>query len=74
MSKFEQMLTNYINEKHNQDECAGFIDGFEKAVEVILEELDGQYVEVTDTYFVESSINIGINRAKSVIKKLIDEK
>jgi hypothetical protein len=74
MSKFEQIFTNYINEKHNQDKCAGFIDGFEKAIEVILEDLNNQYVEVKDAYFVESSINIGINRAKSVIQEFSSEK
>lgn len=28
-------LTEYIYEKHNQDKCLGFIDGFEKAIQAL---------------------------------------
>ncbi len=28
-------VENYVNEKHNQDRCVGFIDGYEKALENI---------------------------------------
>lgn len=30
-------LRNYINEKHTQEECAGFIDGYEKCLEDLSE-------------------------------------
>ena len=30
--EFEIQLTCYMLEKHTQDECAGFIDGFKKAL------------------------------------------
>ena len=28
-------LNDYINEKHTQEECSGFIDGFEKAIDLV---------------------------------------
>lgn len=28
-------LTDYTNKKHSQEECSGFIDGFEKACQLI---------------------------------------
>lgn len=28
-------LRSYINKKHNQDECIGFVDGFERACDLI---------------------------------------
>jgi hypothetical protein len=31
-------LENYIREKHNQDRCMGFIDGYEAATKVYTEE------------------------------------
>lgn len=34
--KLPEELTKYIKKKHNQDRCNGFIDGFEKACELIL--------------------------------------
>jgi hypothetical protein len=52
---------------------AAYEDGLHKATEIILNGLNEKYVEVTDTQFVESSINIGVNRAKSVIKNFIGE-
>jgi hypothetical protein len=30
MTPKEEAVTNYVREKHNQDECSGFIDGYEK--------------------------------------------
>ena len=30
MTPKEKAVTNYVREKHNQDECVGFIDGYEK--------------------------------------------
>lgn len=30
MTPKEKALDNYIREKHNQYECVGFIDGYEK--------------------------------------------
>lgn len=36
----EAWVANYIKEKHNSDECVGFIDGVEKAVDVISKNLD----------------------------------
>lgn len=33
--ELEIALTCYITEKHNQDRCTGFIEGFKKAAEVI---------------------------------------
>jgi len=32
--ELEIALTSYIALKHNQDECAGFIDGFKAALEI----------------------------------------
>lgn len=32
MKNKENALTDYINEKHTQEECIGFIDGFDKGV------------------------------------------
>lgn len=31
----EALITNYIKEKHSQDECSGFIDGVHKTMELI---------------------------------------
>jgi len=31
LNKKQKALDNYIRCKHNQDECSGFIDGYEKA-------------------------------------------
>jgi hypothetical protein len=31
----EELVSNYIKEKHNQDECIGFIDGLNKALELV---------------------------------------
>ena len=31
----EAAINAYIKEKHNQDECIGFIDGFEKAMSLV---------------------------------------
>lgn len=33
MSLKEKSVNDYIKEKHNQDECSGFIDGYDKGVE-----------------------------------------
>lgn len=35
MTPKEKALDKYIREKHNQDECVGFIDGYEKCKEDI---------------------------------------
>lgn len=32
--ELEKELTVFINEKHTQEECTGFISGFEKAIEL----------------------------------------
>ena len=31
----EALISNYVKQKHNQDECIGFIDGVEKLMELI---------------------------------------
>ena len=31
----EAWVSNYVKEKHTQDECIGFIDGVEKALDVV---------------------------------------
>jgi len=31
----EEILQKYINEKHNTDECSGFIDGINATIELI---------------------------------------
>ena len=31
----EALISNYVNQKHNQDECIGFIDGVQKVMELI---------------------------------------
>lgn len=33
MTKKEKAVDNYIREKHTQEECIGFIDGYEKSQE-----------------------------------------
>ena len=33
--KLASELTNYVKRRHNQDECLGFSDGFEKAADLI---------------------------------------
>lgn len=43
--KREKALQQYVKERHNQDECIGFIDGYEKAIrdvkaEVIIDLLE----------------------------------
>lgn len=32
----EALLTKYVKERHNQDECIGFIDGMNAAIELII--------------------------------------
>jgi hypothetical protein len=39
LSKLQSELQKYIDKKHNQDECSGFIDGFERACELIQENI-----------------------------------
>jgi hypothetical protein len=34
LSYLQYELTHYIDKKHNQDQCSGFIDGFERACEL----------------------------------------
>jgi hypothetical protein len=36
----EAWVSNYVNEKHTQDECIGFIDGVEKALGVVNKNFD----------------------------------
>lgn len=31
----EALVNNYVKEKHNADECIGFIDGIEKTLELV---------------------------------------
>lgn len=31
----EQLISNYIKEGHSTDECIGFIDGFQKSMEMV---------------------------------------
>ena len=31
----EALVSNYVKEKHNADECLGFIDGLNKALELV---------------------------------------
>ena len=38
-------LTEYIYEKHNQDKCLGFIDGFEKAIQALSQ---SEWISVED--------------------------
>lgn len=41
----EQLLNDYIKDKHNQDECIGFIDGMDALIKV-LEEMDsGMFIK-----------------------------
>lgn len=35
-------LTEYINERHTQEECTGFIDGFKKALEELSNPISGE--------------------------------
>ena len=39
MTPKEKALDNYIREKHNQYECVGFIDGYEKCQEDMADKL-----------------------------------
>jgi len=34
LSNLQSELQKYIDKKHNQDECSGFVDGFERACEL----------------------------------------
>ena len=36
----EAWVSNYVKEKHTQDECIGFIDGVEKALDVVSKNFD----------------------------------
>lgn len=36
----EAWVSNYVKEKHTQDECIGFIDGVEKALDVVNKNFD----------------------------------
>ena len=38
MTPKEKAVTNYVREKHNQDECVGFIDGYEKCQQDMADE------------------------------------
>ena len=39
MTPKEKAVDNYIREKHNQDECIGFIDGYTQCQEDMADEL-----------------------------------
>jgi hypothetical protein len=38
--RLEKSLTEYINQKKSQDECVGFIDGYEQAIEDTKAQID----------------------------------
>lgn len=40
----EAWVSNYVKEKHTQDECIGFIDGVEKALDVVNKKFDLAFV------------------------------
>jgi hypothetical protein len=42
----EQWLLNYIDSKRNQDNCIGFIDGVDKAVDVISKHCIDKHVAI----------------------------
>ena len=68
MKTKEKAVYNYIKEKHNQDECIGFIDGYTQCQEDMLkEELKDWDVTLNDGLenepYVSDDFQIGPNRA-----------
>jgi hypothetical protein len=51
----EAWVSNYVKEKHTQDECIGFIDGFEKALDVVNKNFDLALVSERSEQFYCSS-------------------
>ena len=49
MTLKEKAVTNYVREKHNQDECVGFIDGYEKCQQDMDDTSKVTRFEVIDT-------------------------
>lgn len=45
----EAWVSNYIKEKHTQDECIGFIDGVEKVLEVVGKNSGEETITLTKT-------------------------
>lgn len=50
----EQLLTDYINQQHNQDECSGFIDGMEAVIK-LLDQMD------SGTAYIDANLIKSIN-------------
>ena len=68
MKTKEKAVNGYIKEKHNQDECIGFIDGYTQCQEDMLkEELKDWDVTLNDGLenepYVSDDFQIGPNRA-----------
>ena len=46
--KLAESLTEYVNKKHTQEECSGFIDGFEKACDIATSQTEAKDREIAD--------------------------
>ena len=50
MTPKEKAVTNYVREKHNQDECVGFIDGYTQCQEDMADVMENFLEYVRDNY------------------------
>lgn len=63
----ESWVNSYIKDKHTTDECIGFIDGINKALDYISNQQPDKMVKVSDVVkYIEANSNINDNGYKSV--------
>lgn len=74
MKSKEKAVLEYVYEKHNQDECVGFIDGYEKCQEDMADKLKKFEKTIIDLhrkhgYFQGDNLKVLIREFESLNKQ-----